>query len=78
MHILDESYFFRINAIDFAIRYDDGKNQDGLQQADVILSWRFPHQQNPQLMYLAQHWGLKTANVPLINGIEPPAALFTV
>jgi [pyruvate, water dikinase]-phosphate phosphotransferase / [pyruvate, water dikinase] kinase len=78
LHLLDESYFLRINAIDFAIRYDDGKNQEGLEQADVILSGVSRTSKTPNSMYLAQHWGLKTANVPLIYGIEPPASLFSV
>jgi regulator of PEP synthase PpsR (kinase-PPPase family) len=77
LHVLDESYFLRINAIDFAIRYDDGKNQEGLTQADVILAGVSRTSKTPNSMYLAQHWGLKTANVPLISGIEPPAGLFT-
>ena len=29
-------------------------------------------------MYLAQHWGLKAANVPLVYEIEPPAGLFAI
>lgn len=78
LHLLDESYFRRINAIDFAIRYDDGKNHDGLQLADVVLTGVSRTSKTPNSMYLAQHWGLKTANVPLVFGIEPPAGLFTI
>lgn len=77
-HQLDESYFRRIAAIDFAIRYDDGKNQDGLDQADVILTGVSRTSKTPNCMYLAHHWGLKAANVPLIHGMEPPAKLFSV
>jgi regulator of PEP synthase PpsR (kinase-PPPase family) len=78
LHLLDESYFRRISAIDFAIRYDDGKNQEGLQEADVVLTGVSRTSKTPNSMYLAQHWGLKVANVPLIYGIEPPAGLFAI
>lgn len=78
LHLLDESYFRRISAIDFAIRYDDGKNQEGLQQADVVLAGVSRTSKTPNSMYFAHHWGLKPANVPLINGIEPPAGLFAI
>jgi regulator of PEP synthase PpsR (kinase-PPPase family) len=29
-------------------------------------------------MYLAHHYGLKAANVPIVYGVEPPLALFQV
>ena len=78
LHLLDDSYFRRIAAIEFAIRYDDGKNPEGLKDADVILIGVSRTSKTPNSMYLAQHWGLKTANIPLICDIEPPAALFTI
>ncbi len=76
LHLLDESYFRRIAAIDFAIRYDDGKNPDGLKEADAVLIGVSRTSKTPNCMYLAQHWGLKAANIPLIGGIEPPEKLF--
>jgi regulator of PEP synthase PpsR (kinase-PPPase family) len=76
--LLDESYFKRIEAVDFAIRYDDGKNPDGIMQADVVLTGVSRTSKTPNCMYLAHHYGLKAANVPLVWGVEPPLALFKI
>jgi regulator of PEP synthase PpsR (kinase-PPPase family) len=78
LHLLDESYFKRIEAVDFAIRYDDGKNPDGIMQADVVLTGVSRTSKTPNCMYLAHHYGLKAANVPLIWGVEPPLSLFKI
>lgn len=78
LHLLDETYFRRIEAVDFAIRYDDGKNPDGILQADVVLIGVSRTSKTPNCMYLAHHYGLKSANVPLVQGVEPPLALFQV
>lgn len=78
LHLLDESYFRRIEAVDFAIRFDDGKNPDGIMQADVILAGVSRTSKTPNCMYLAHHYGLKAANVPIVLGVDPPPALFHV
>lgn len=78
LHLLDETYFRRIEAVDFAIRYDDGKNPDGLTQADVILTGVSRTSKTPNSMYLAHHYGLRAANVPIVNGVDPPESLFKV
>ncbi len=78
LHLLDESYYKRIEAIDFAIRYDDGKNPNGLAEADVVLIGVSRTSKTPNCMYLAQHWGIKAANIPLVPEIEAPPKLFTL
>lgn len=78
LHLLDETYFKRIEAVDFAIRFDDGKNPDGILQADVVLVGVSRTSKTPNCMYLAHHYGLKAANVPIVYGVEPPLALFQV
>lgn len=78
LHLLDETYFRRIEAVDFAIRFDDGKNPDGILQADVVLIGVSRTSKTPNCMYLAHHYGLKAANVPLVYGVEPPLSLFQV
>ena len=55
LHILDESYFKRMEAVEFAIRYDDGKNPDGLAQADIILIGVSRTSKTPNCIYLAHH-----------------------
>lgn len=78
LHLLDDAYFRRIEAVDFAIRYDDGKNPEGIMQADVVLTGVSRTSKTPNCMYLAHHYGLKAANVPLVSGVDPPAALFQI
>lgn len=78
LHLLDESYFKRIEAVDFAIRYDDGKNPDGITQADVVLVGVSRTSKTPNSMYLAHHYGLRSANIPLVMNVDPPRALFSV
>jgi regulator of PEP synthase PpsR (kinase-PPPase family) len=78
LHLLDETYFRRMEAVNFAVRYDDGKNPEGISQADVILIGLSRTSKTPNCMYLAQHYGLKSANVPIVPGVDPPLALFTV
>jgi regulator of PEP synthase PpsR (kinase-PPPase family) len=78
LHLLDETYFRRIEAVDFAIRYDDGKNPDGVLQADVVLTGVSRTSKTPNSMYLAHHYGLRAANVPLVFGVDPPPSLFKI
>lgn len=78
LHLLDERYYRRIEALEFAIRFDDGKNPDGLLEADVILIGVSRTSKTPNCIYLAHHYGLKAANVPLVYGVDPPLNLFQV
>ncbi|MBI1269014.1 pyruvate, phosphate dikinase/phosphoenolpyruvate synthase regulator [bacterium] len=78
LHLLDESYYRRIEALEFAIRFDDGKNPDGLLEADVILIGVSRTSKTPNCIYLAHHYGLKAANVPLVYGVDPPLNLYQV
>ena len=73
--VLDSSYFRRIAAIEFAVRYDDGAGADRLREADVVLVGVSRSSKTPLSMYLA-YLGYKTANVPIVKDIEPPAELW--
>lgn len=73
-----EDYFKRMEAIEYAIHYDDGKSPQGLRDAELVLVGVSRTSKTPTSLYLAQHQGLKTANVPLVPGHEPPALLFTL
>ena len=37
IHKLDEDYFKKIEAIEFAVKYDDGRDPRGLPKADIVL-----------------------------------------
>ena len=73
---LDAGYFRRIEAIEFAVRYDDGIG-GGLDEADVVLVGVSRTSKTPLSMYLG-NMGYKTANVPIVAGIEPPEELFAI
>ena len=73
---LDSQYFKRMAAIEFAVKFDDGIG-GGLRDADVVLVGVSRTSKTPLSMYLG-NMGYKTANVPLVKGIEPPRELFEV
>lgn len=73
----DREYFDRIEAMEFAVKHDDGRNPEGLMEADVVLVGVSRTSKTPLAMYLAFK-GLRVANVPLAPGMEPPAELFLV
>jgi len=72
---LDEDYFRRIAAVEFAVKHDDGKDPRGLLQADVVLLGVSRTSKTPLSMYLA-HRKLKVANLPLVPEVEPPKELY--
>ncbi|MBW3560623.1 MAG: kinase/pyrophosphorylase [Proteobacteria bacterium] len=76
-HALDHEYFNRIEALDFAIAHDDGQGFNDLEAADVILVGVSRTSKTPTSIYLA-HRGVRSANVPLVPGSEPPPQLFEV
>ena len=73
---LDSSYFKRMAAIEFAVKYDDGVGA-GLYDADIVLVGVSRTSKTPLSMYLG-YLGYKTANVPVVKGIEPPSALYEI
>jgi regulator of PEP synthase PpsR (kinase-PPPase family) len=72
-HPLDSQYFKRMEAIEFAVKFDDGVGA-GLRDADIVLVGVSRTSKTPLSMYLAQR-GYKTGNVPIVPGIDPPRAL---
>ncbi|WP_337366314.1 pyruvate, water dikinase regulatory protein [Phascolarctobacterium sp.] len=77
IHALDHEYFKRVEAVEFAVKYDDGKNPLGLAKADVVIIGVSRTSKTPLSMYLA-HKQIKVANVPLVPEIMPPEELFKV
>jgi len=76
-HTLNADYFRRIDALNFTMMHDDGQHTDDLEQADVILVGVSRTSKTPTSIYLANR-GIKTANIPLVRGIDPPPQLKTV
>jgi regulator of PEP synthase PpsR (kinase-PPPase family) len=73
-HVLDASYFRRIDAMNFTLTYDDGRLPDDLNEADIILLGISRTSKTPTSIYLAQR-GFKTVNVPIVPDIPLPARL---
>jgi [pyruvate, water dikinase]-phosphate phosphotransferase / [pyruvate, water dikinase] kinase len=73
---LDENYFRRVAAIEFAVKNDDGLGR-GLAAAEVVLVGVSRTSKTPLSMYLG-YLGWKATNVPLVKGIEPPRELFEI
>jgi regulator of PEP synthase PpsR (kinase-PPPase family) len=71
---LSAEYFRRVEAIEFAVKSDDGKEPRNLNKADLVLCGVSRTSKTPLSTYLASR-GLKVANVPLVLGVEPPKEL---
>jgi regulator of PEP synthase PpsR (kinase-PPPase family) len=77
MRKLDDDYFRRIEAIEFAVKYDDGRDPRGILRADIVLVGVSRTSKTPLSMYLA-HKRYKVANVPLVPEVRPPEELFQI
>lgn len=77
IHQLDEDYFKKVEAVEFAVKYDDGRDATGVLLADIVLVGVSRTSKTPLSMYLA-HRMFKVANVPLVPELAPPEQLFTV
>ncbi|WP_336249754.1 pyruvate, water dikinase regulatory protein [Stomatohabitans albus] len=77
MRRMDETYFQRIAAIEFAVKYDDGKDPRGFLQSDIVLIGVSRTSKTPLSMYLANR-NLLVSNLPLVLGSPVPDELFKV
>jgi regulator of PEP synthase PpsR (kinase-PPPase family) len=73
---LNSAYFKRMEAIEFAVKFDDGVGS-GLREADIVLVGVSRTSKTPLSIYLG-YLGHKTANVPVVKGITPPKELFEI
>ena len=74
LHSIGEEYFRRIEAVEFAVKNDDGSEPRNLPKADLVLVGISRTSKTPLSTYLAQK-GLRVANVPIVLGVAPPAEL---
>jgi [pyruvate, water dikinase]-phosphate phosphotransferase / [pyruvate, water dikinase] kinase len=74
---VDETYFRRVEAIEFSVKHDDGKVTKDLDQADIILVGISRTSKTPLSLFLG-YKGWKVANVPLVKGTPLPPELFEV
>ncbi|GIO13364.1 putative pyruvate, phosphate dikinase regulatory protein [Cohnella xylanilytica] len=76
-HVLDAGYFRKVEAVEFAVRYDDARDVTGILKADIVLTGVSRTSKTPLSMVLA-HKTFKVANVPLVPELVPPKELFQV
>lgn len=77
IRVTDDGYFKRIDAMEFSINHDDGRNPEGLADADIVLLGVSRTSKTPLSMFLASK-GYKTANIPLVPGIDPPKQVWDI
>ncbi|ATD58527.1 phosphoenolpyruvate synthase regulatory protein [Clostridium chauvoei] len=73
----DEVYFKRIEAMEFAMQYDDSKDYRGLKNADVVLVGLSRTSKTPLCMYLANK-GIKAINIPLVPEVGVPEEIYEI
>ena len=75
LHSVNDNYFNRVEAMEFTLNHDDGRNLESLHLTDIILLGISRTSKTPLSLYLAQH-GYKVVNVPLVYGTPLPKELF--
>ena len=76
-HKINAQYYKRIDAIEYTLNHDDGLNTQNLREADIVVTGVSRCGKTPLSVYMAMS-GWKVANVPLIEGIDPPKELFEI
>lgn len=76
-HNTDTEYFNRIEAIEFAVNFDDGKDPSGFLKADIVLLGISRTSKTPLSLYLANR-GYKVANLPLVPKTKIPDEIYQV
>ncbi|MCF3933978.1 kinase/pyrophosphorylase [Acuticoccus sp. M5D2P5] len=74
-HELDAGYFRRIEALNFAMRHDDGALPSDIDEADVVLVGVSRTSKTPTSIYLANR-GVRTTNLPIVTNLPVPPSLF--
>lgn len=74
---MDRDYFRKVEAIEFAVKYDDGKDPRGILKADLVIIGVSRTSKTPLCMYMA-HKRIKAANVPLVPEVPPPEEIFSL
>ena len=73
-HHLNQEYFDRIAAMEFALAHDDGLGMHSILDSDVIVVGVSRTSKTPTTIYLANR-GIKAANIPYVSGVALPHEL---
>ena len=76
-HKINAQYYERIEAMEYTLNHDDGLNAQNLHKADIVVTGVSRCGKTPLSVYMSM-FGWKVANVPLIEGIDPPKELFEI
>lgn len=71
---LDNDYFKRVESIEFAVKYDDGRDPRGILQADLVIIGISRTSKTPLSMFLADK-NIKVINIPLVPEVPVPKEL---
>lgn len=74
---LDDHYFHRIDALEFAVAHDDGKEPKGFLEADIVVLGISRTSKTPLSIYLANN-NYKVANLPLLPESQLPEEIWEV
>ncbi|MEG0285327.1 MULTISPECIES: pyruvate, water dikinase regulatory protein [Vagococcus] len=77
LYLMNEDYFNRVEAIEFSVRYDDGKDPKGFAKSDLVILGISRTSKTPLSMYLANR-SFKVSNLPLIPEVPVPKELFQI
>lgn len=72
---LHATYFKRIEAIDYTLAHDDGKDARGWSEAEIVLAGVSRVGKTPISLYLSM-LGWKVANIPLVKNVRPRSEFF--
>lgn len=73
-HDLDEQYFQRMDAVNFALACDDGQAHWNLNEADILLIGPSRTSKTPTCIYLAYR-GYKAGNIPFVPDCPLPSVV---
>ncbi|HWL88489.1 MAG TPA: pyruvate, water dikinase regulatory protein [Polyangiaceae bacterium] len=71
---LSDEYFRRIEAVEFTVKSDDGKEPRNFKKADIVLVGVSRTSKTPLSTLLAQR-GLRVANLPIVLNFDVPPEL---
>ncbi len=69
IHRVNDEYFKRIDALEYAVKHDDGLKVEEVSEADALVLGISRTSKTPLCLFLAQR-GFKAANIPIIDRQE--------
>lgn len=76
-HQADEDYFRRVEAVEYTVKADDGKEPRMLRSADIVLVGVSRTSKTPLSVFLA-HKGYRVSNVPVVLDRPVPGELHRI